>query len=125
MRAPTSSGIDRYQTRRTWKVSSLRQSVFERATQQDARLHPIALHRANRDLERIRRFLLRQSAKEPALDDAREARLERGELVHRLIELKEQLGLGVGTHLRVIERDSLAHATTFERQALAGAIDED
>src|SRR3982074_208183 len=99
MRAPTSYGVDRYQAR---KVSSLRRSGFQRATQQDARLHPIALDRANRDLERIRRFLLRQSAKEPALDDAREARLERGELVHRLIELNEQFWLSVGTHLCVI-----------------------
>src|SRR2546423_849029 len=104
--------------------TTARRSRVERAPKQDPRLHPITLNCSNGDAERVGGFLFGESAKEPAFHDLREPRLELGELLHRIVELQQQIGLGVNAQLVLIERDALPNAATLEGAHLSGAVDE-
>src|SRR5207342_3349200 len=92
-------------------------SGLERATQEHPRLHPIPLHSAMRQSERIRRLLLGKAAEETTLDDLRHARLDRRDAIERVVDLQDDVGLIVHGEVDVLERDLAPSAASLERAA--------
>jgi hypothetical protein len=100
-------------------------SRLEGATQENARLDPVALHGAMGQSERIGRFLLGQPAEEPALHDFDDARLDGRDSIERIVDLEHDVRLIVDGEIYVIEGDSSLRPTAFEGRSFSGAVDDD
>jgi hypothetical protein len=98
---------------------------LEGASQQHARLHPVALHGAHCDAEGLSRLLFGKTTEEPAIDYARQPRLESGEAFEGFVQIEQQLDLFVDIEGFFIEGYVKRRATALERGTFAGAVDED
>ena len=100
-------------------------SRLEGATQENARLYPVALHGAMCQSERVGRFLLGQAAEEPTLHDFDDARLDDRDSIERIVDLQHDVRLIVDGEVYVIEGDASLRPAAFERSAFSGAVDDD
>lgn len=90
----------------------------------DPRLHPVSLNRANGEAERVGGLGFRESTKESAVNDTRETRIPCGEPFESVVEIEEHLRLIVGAHPLVVEGDVITRTAAFRRQVCARPIDE-
>ena len=95
----------------------------ELAIQETASLHPIATNSALGDIQRLGRFLLGHSAKEPTFDDTRETFIDRREMIERLVNLDERLGPIIRDRESVVQRDVTIRTAALLGRAPSRAVD--
>src|SRR4051812_43669745 len=97
----------------------------EGVVEQTAGLDPVATNGADADVQRLGGLLLGHPAEEAAFDDARQPLVEAGEVVERLVELEQRLGLIDGGREALVERDDAVRPTALLGGAAPRAVDED
>ena len=86
---------------------------------------PVAEHRGFGDVEQLCRFGDIETTEEPALDEGGLARLDSRQIVQRVIERDQVVGVVRRCAERFIERDEGRAATALFRPTPAGRLDED
>src|SRR5215831_6624124 len=106
-------------------LAGVRRGIVERAIENRARLGPISANGPRGDAKTLGGLLFRHAAEEAALDDAREAFVDLGEVVQRLVELEQRLRIVRAVHESVVERDRTLRATALFGGSATRPVDED
>src|SRR5262249_17733499 len=106
-------------------LSGVRWRIVQRAIEDGTRLGPVAPNGARGDAKGFGRLFLRHTTEEAAFDDSRETLIDFGEVVQRLVELEQRLGIVRAVDESVVERDRALRSAALFRGATTRAIDED